>query len=364
MSSSTINPTRSEMQVVSCAGGGVTRLDRRPLPEPATGELRLRLRCCGLCGTDLFKLTNDTAAPGTVLGHELVGVVDAVGDGVDDFAVGERVVVPHHVACGHCSLCRRGSETLCAVFRETLLEPGGFSEYVLVRERAVRLAARKLPDSLRDESAVFLEPAACVMRSIRNAHLSASLLEDAAGRAEVCVVILGAGSMGLLHLLVLRALYPGISVVVCDARQDRLESARTFGAGHVTLPGADLEAAVRAASRGLGADAVFDTVGGARLLDSALGLARSGGTAVLFAHAPAAENAGFELNELFKEERRVVGTYSGGLDDQREIFELLVSGGLDPTPLVTHRLPLSDFGRALELARSYTALKILLEPES
>ena len=327
------------------------------------GELRLRLRCCGLCGTDLFKLANDTAAPGTVLGHELVGSVDAVGDGVDGFAVGERVVVPHHVACGHCSLCRRGSETLCAVFRETLLEPGGFSEYVLLRERAVRLAAKKLPQSLRDESAVFLEPGACVMRSIRRAQLPASLVEDSAGREEVCVVVLGAGSMGLLHLLVLQALYPGVSVVVCDARQDRLECARSLGARHVALPGTALDVVVRDASGGLGADAVFDTVGGARLLDSALGLARSGGTAVLFAHASAAESASFELNELFKEERRVVGTYSGGLDDQREIFELLVSGRLDPTPLVTHRLPLSDFGRALELARSYVALKILSEPD-
>ena len=378
MSRSTIHPARSDMLVVSCAGGGATRLDRRPLPEPGAGELRLRLRCCGLCGTDLFKLANDTASAGTVLGHELVGTVDAVGAGVigagvtgagvigartEGFAVGDRIVVPHHVPCGHCSLCRRGSETLCAVFRETLLEPGGFSEFVLVRERAVRLAARKIPDEVSDAAAVFLEPAACVLRCVRRAGLPAALLESEKSRAEVCAVVLGAGSMGLLHLQVLHALYPGMTVIVCDAREDRLEYARGLGAEYAGLPGAPLEAVVREASAGLGADAVFDTVGGASLLAAALGLLREGGTAVLFAHAPEGEAADFALNQLFKMERRVVGSYSAALGEQREIFDLLVSGRLDPTPLVTHRLPLADFARAVELARSCAALKILLEPE-
>jgi L-iditol 2-dehydrogenase len=101
----------SSMTVAACAEGGV-RLETRPRPVPGPGEMLLRLRCAGLCGTDLFKLRYGTAPLGSVLGHEVVGTVEILGEGVAGFAPGDRVVVPHHAACGECDLCRRGSEPL------------------------------------------------------------------------------------------------------------------------------------------------------------------------------------------------------------------------------------------------------------
>ncbi|NIR61170.1 MAG: alcohol dehydrogenase catalytic domain-containing protein, partial [Gammaproteobacteria bacterium] len=95
-------------------------------------------------GTDLFKLDTGAAAPGTVLGHELVGEVAALGDGVSGFRDGDRVAVPHHVACGNCALCRRGATTMCETFKENLLTPGGFAEHVTVQARATACAARAL----------------------------------------------------------------------------------------------------------------------------------------------------------------------------------------------------------------------------
>jgi L-iditol 2-dehydrogenase len=352
------------MTVVACAGGGAVRLETRPRPWPGPGELRLRLRRAGLCGTDLYKLRQDTAAPGTVLGHEVVGTVDAVGDGAVGFAPGDRVVVPHHVACGACALCRRGAETLCPVFRENLLEPGGFSEQILVRERAVRLATFGIPDDLSDEAAVFLEPASCVLRGIRHSRLA----EIAARDDGLTAAVLGAGSMGLLHLLVLKAVLPAVRVVVLDPLEERR--------GLALLLGADAAApAWEASSEGLGAlgaDTVFDTVGGAAALEAALALSREGGTTVLFAHAAGhaadqtaeAERAGFDLNRFFKSERKLLATYSGALAEQREIWRLLITRRLDPSPLVTHRLPLSRFAAAVDLARERQALKVLLMPET
>src|SRR5215218_2338063 len=142
------------MTVAACAGEGAVRIESRPRPAPGPGEMLLRLRCAGLCGTDLFKLGNGTAAAGAVLGHEIVGTVAALGAGVQGFAPGDRVAVPHHAACGECALCRRGNEPLCPAFRENLLVPGGFSEWVLVRERAVRATVFGLPPHLADEAAV------------------------------------------------------------------------------------------------------------------------------------------------------------------------------------------------------------------
>lgn len=351
------------MTVAACAAGGAVRIESRPRPEPGPGEMLLRLRVSGLCGTDLFKLGHATAPEGAVLGHEIVGTVEFLGTGVRGFAVGDRVAVPHHASCGECDLCRRGSEPLCPAFRENLLSPGGFSEWVLVRERAVRQAAFGLPAHLQDEAAVFLEPAACVLRGLRHARLPETAL---AGPSPGCAAVLGAGSMGLLHLLVLKAVHPGLRVAVSDPLEERLDLARRLGADAATLPGQPAREAVAGLTDGLGADAVFDTVGGAALLEAALAISRPGGTVVLFAHAPhgePGESAGFDLNAFFKAERRLLGTYSSSLADQREAYRLLVSRRLDPSPLVTHRLPLSRFEEALSLARERRALKVLLTPD-
>ncbi len=312
--------------------------------SPGQGEVLLRLRWCGLCGTDLYKLVTQSVPAGTVLGHELVGTVEVVGAGLG-FQVGERVVVPHHVACGSCRVCRAGSETQCKVFKENLLEPGGHSGLILVRERAARRAARRVPDGVSDEAVVFLEPAACVLRGIDRAGLP-----EGEGR----VVVVGGGSMGLLHLLVLRAARPELSVEVVEPREDRRNLALELGAHAAKEPGQGLDTA---------ADAVFDTVGGSAVLRESLERLRPGGTVVLFAHAGPGEAAGFELNRLFKAEQRVVATYSGSVREQDRVAELLFSGRLDPLPLVSHRLPFSRASEAVDLALRQQALKILLTPE-
>jgi L-iditol 2-dehydrogenase len=360
MEITTASPT---MTVAACAEGGAVRIESRPRPEPGPGEMLLRLRFAGLCGTDLFKLSHATAPEGAVLGHEIVGTVATLGEGVRGFAVGDRVAVPHHASCGECDLCRRGSEPLCPAFRENLLSPGGFSEWVLVRERAVRQAAFALPPHLRDEAAVFLEPAACVLRGLRHARLPETALT---GPSPGCAAVLGAGSMGLLHLLLLKAVHPGLRVAVSDPLEERLELARRLGADAAALPGGagePIREAVAELTGGLGVDAVFDTVGGAALLEAALAISRPGGAVVLFAHAGEGESAGFDLNAFFKAERRLLGTYSSSLADQREAYRLLASRRLDPSPLVTHRLPLSRFAEAVALARERRALKVLLTPD-
>jgi L-iditol 2-dehydrogenase len=338
--------------VVACEGGERTALEARPIPEPGPGEVLLRLNVVGFCGTDLFKLKTGSAKPGSVLGHELVGTVISLGRGVTKLVEGDRIVVPHHVPCGECVFCRRGNETMCGVFKENLMEPGGFGDTILIRERATSLAARKVPDTLSDEKAVFVEPAACVLRGIDRSGIGDG------GTA----VVLGAGSMGLLHLLVLRAVFPNVAVVVVDLDDERLMLATKLGAARVARPGAEAEEAVAAVTQSIGADAVFDTVGGDRTLRAGIELTRPGGSVVLFAHAPEGAAAGFDLNTLFKSERRVIATYSGALSEQARIFDLLVSKKLDPSPLVTHTMPLDDFDKGVALVVERKALKVLFTP--
>ena len=140
--------------VVSCLGKGQTQLERRPFLKPRAGELLLRLRVVGLCGTDLFKLKTDSEPKGSVLGHEVVGNVIALGEGVTAFKLGDRIVVPHHVPCGGCIYCQRGNETMCRTFRKNLMKPGGFSDTILIEAPAVAMGSYRLDDQITDEVAV------------------------------------------------------------------------------------------------------------------------------------------------------------------------------------------------------------------
>ena len=196
-----------------------------------------------------------------------------------------------------------------------------------------------MPSQTRRRSSWSQPPACC-------AEFSAPGIEDGAS-----VVVLGAGSMGLLHLLVLRAVFPNVKVVIVDLDDARLRLAEELGASHAVTPGKEAETSVAAVAGGLGVDAVFDTVGGDRTLRAGLELTRAGGSVVLFAHAPEGAVAGFDLNAFFKSERRVIATYSGALKEQAFIFDLIVAGALDPSPLVTHTMPLDDFDKGVALGR-------------
>ena len=346
--------------LVVCSPDQRSIVETRPLPTPTSREILLRLHFCGLCGTDLFKLQHPSSPAPQVLGHEVVGTVVWTGGDVRGISDGDRVVVPHHVACGECELCRKGSETLCREFRVNLLSPGGFSEFVLIRERGVASALKKIPADVPDEAAIFVEPGACVVRGIRRAGHTLSESQP----ANLTCLILGAGSMGLLHLLILKALSPLTRVLLSDPISERREFASSLGADVLLDPGSPtwLES-VRKMSSGDGVDTVFDTVGGAATLSQGLSATREGGTVILFAHSRPGEIASFDINSVFKYERRIIATYSGSLKEQDEVFNLLQSRTLDPSPLVSHRLPFSEFDKAIELSSRHLAHKILLYPD-
>src|SRR5438552_11502338 len=167
------------MRAVMFHGGG--RLAPAEVPRPAAGpgELLLRLRGCGLCGSDIAKLADPGARVPAVLGHEVVGDVVEAGEGVRGFAVGDRVVAAHHVPCGECHYCRRGSESMCRAFKESNLDPGGFAEFVRVPPPNVRHATFRVPDHLTDEEASFVEPLACCVRDGGAIHYFAGGAGDA-----------------------------------------------------------------------------------------------------------------------------------------------------------------------------------------
>src|SRR5262249_10447056 len=175
------------MRVVEYHANDDIRLVDRPVPEIGPGELLVQLRACGICASDVMEWYMQPRAP-LYPGHEPVGVMAAVGEGVRQFSVGQRVFFHHHVPCMVCHFCQRGSFSQCATFRATRLYPGGLAEYVRVPAPIVERDVLLLPDEISFEAGTLIEPLACCLRGIDRASI----------QTGDCVCILGAGSNGIM----------------------------------------------------------------------------------------------------------------------------------------------------------------------
>jgi len=335
------------MRAVIFQGAG--RLAPTDLPRPAAGvgELLLQLRGCGLCGSDIAKLADPAARVPAVLGHEVVGDVVEAGEGVAGFAVGDRVVAAHHVPCGECHYCRRGSESMCRAFKESNLDPGGFAEFVRVPAANVRSATFRVPEHLTDEEASFVEPLACCLRAVERARVQPG---DTA-------VVVGLGSIGCLFApLLARA---GAAVVGVDQQPDRVEGGRARGIDARVLDEAD--ARVRALSAGRGADHVIVTGGATRALEWAVRIVRDGGSIHAFAGGPG-DALPVALETLYHRELTVTTTYSSSPGTLARAFWLIAAGKVDVEGLVSHRLPLERLAEGVDLMRRRQALKVYVTP--
>ena len=335
------------MKAAVCTGG-VIELRDWPEPAPGPGELLLRMRGCGLCGSDLLKVTAAASAP-AVLGHEVVGDVVAVGAGVRRFEPGDRLVVAHHVPCFSCHYCRRGSPSMCRHFKRINLDPGGFAELVRVPAPNVEHAAFRLPAAMADETASFTEPLACCLRAVKRTGI---------GPGDVALVV-GLGSIGCL-LVQLLAL-AGASAVLAD---DVLPARRALGrrAGAVVPDdAAALDAAVAQATDGRGVDCVVITAGGAAVLPGATARVRDGGGLHYFAGG-GGESLPLPLGTLYHRELTIGATYSSSPAELAEAFELLARGRVRIDGLISHRLPLERLGEGVELMRRHEAVKVYVTP--
>ena len=315
-----------------------------PRPSVGAGELLLRVRGCGLCGSDIAKIVPAPARMPAVLGHEVVGDVVEAGPGVAGFGVGDRVVAAHHVPCGACHYCRRGSESMCRAFKASNLDPGGFAEYVRVPPANVRHATFRIPAHLTDEEASFVEPLACCVRAIDRARVEPG----------DTVLVIGLGSIGCL--LVQLARRAGAAVLGVDPLAGRAMLARQLGARGAG-DAAAVAAAVHEASEGRGADHVIVTGGGVDVLPWAVGCAREGGTLHFFAGG-SGEALPLPLATLYHRELTVTSTYSSSPATLARAFWLLAAGKVEVDRLITHRLPLERLAEGVDLMRRREALKV------
>ncbi len=327
------------------------RLEERPRPKPGPGELLMRVEASGICGSDVMEWYRKPRAP-QVLGHEVSGVVEVVGEEVDDFAVGDRIVTTHHVPCNDCRYCRRGLHNVCESMHRTTFDPGGFSEFVRLPAINVQRGTFKLADDVGFDAATFVEPLACVLRGQRMAGVTSG----------DTVLVVGAGISGILQIQAARA-SGAARVFAVDVHPLRVEMARRFGADEAWEAGAPIGERLRDANDGRLADRALVCTGARPALESALAWIDHGGSLLVFAPLTPGETVALDVNDLWKRGVSIVHSYAGPPDDMRLALDRIGAARVDVLGMITHRLPLERTGEGFRLvAAGGDSLKVLIEP--
>jgi L-iditol 2-dehydrogenase len=349
-----------KMRAAVYHGKNDVRLETVPVPDIGPGELLVRVHTCGICGTDLKKITTGSHSAPRVFGHETTGVVAAAGAGVKEFKPGDRVMMFHHIPCRECYYCRHKVFAQCPVYKGVGVtagfEPsgGGFAEYVRVMDWIARRGVVRIPDEVSFEQASFIEPVNTCMKGI-----DALRLEQ-----NETVLVIGQGPIGITLAVLARRC--GARVITSDLFEQRLTIAKEFGlAETIDASRTDANLRVRELTEGRGADAVILTVAGNHLIPSAMDAARPGGRVLLFAQTTRGE-AAIDPAAVCVDEKTLLGSYSASVDLQEESVRFCFSREMDFERLISHRFPLEEAVQALNFAArpQPNSMKVMIQPGS
>jgi len=329
------------------------RIEEMSRPECGPGEVILRVEASGICGSDVMEWYRIKKAP-LVLGHEVAGEVVEIGEGVENFKVGDRIVAAHHVPCNSCCYCLSGHHTACETLRSTNFDPGGFAEYVRLPAINVDRGVFLIPDDLSYEQATFHEPLGCVLRAIRVARL----------QPGQNVLVIGSGIAGLLMIHAARELGAG-RILAIDPVPFRLDMAKRFGADEAILPEEDPKAMLCRLTGGRLADHVVVCTGAEKAQNRALESAERGGVILFFALPDPEVKLSFSVTEVFGRNGRTLTTsYGASPYDSWAALELMRSPSLRVKDMITHRLSLSETARGFLLVdQAQDSMKVIIEPQ-
>lgn len=350
---STITPVQTMKAICKPqAAEGFAYVDvEKPVPGPK--EVLIRVSYASVCGTD-FHITDwdewsaNRIKPPLVYGHEFCGIIEAVGDKVEGFAPGDYVSAEMHLPCGHCLQCQEGHKHICESVKIFGIDlPGCFAEFIRIPAKQVI----KLPPSIKPEYGALLDSLGNSVHAVSKANVSGKTVH-----------VVGCGPLGLFAIVVAKAM-GALKVFASDVAPFRLDLARKAGADHVLAADkVKVSDEIRKLSDGHGADVVLEMSGSPLAINDSLKSLKLGGTVVLMGIPKGNVELDISRDVIFKE-ARVIGV------NGRQIFQtwilmldLLTAGKLDLDFIITHELPLSEFGQAMNLIREGNSGKILLKP--
>lgn len=334
------------------------RIEERPVPSIGDGELLIKTRAAGICGSDVAEWYR-AGKVGKVLGHEIAGEVAAVGAGVKGVKEGDKVSASHHVPCYTCHYCHLGHHTLCDTLRSTNFDPGGFAEWIRLPALNTRYGVYPLGNGISFEEGTFVEPLACTLRAQRKAGV----------RMEQTILVIGAGMAGLLHIHLAKVL--GVAkVIATDINDFRLEAAKQFGADlslRAPCNGAKqspegLPEQIRAANEDRLADVVIVCVGKPNATEQALKCVGRGGTVLFFGLNSPDQTIPLSPFEVFWQKgATLMNSYAASPEEHREVVERMRDRKVSVTPMISHRLPFTEISKGFEMvAQARNSLKVVI----
>jgi L-iditol 2-dehydrogenase len=348
------------MRAAVYSGMNDVRLETVPVPAIGPGEILVRVHTCGVCGTDLKKISTGSHSAPRIFGHETSGVVAAVGKDVSEYQPGDRVMVFHHIPCRNCFYCDTKTFAQCTTYKRVGctagFEPsgGGFAEYVRVMDWIVQHGTVRIPDDVSYEQACFVEPVNTCLKGVYALNL----------RPGETVLTIGQGPIGIiLGVLAKRA---GATLITSDLYPERLKIGSRFGLDlTIEASRTNVVERVRELTQGRGADAVILAVGGNSLIGTAMDAARPGGRILLFAQTQHGE-AVIDPAAICVDEKTLVGSYSASIDLQEESVRFVMNREMDLERLISHRFPLAESTEALDLAAhpQPSSMKVVIQPGS
>jgi len=323
-----------------------------PVPEALPGQVRIKVEQVGVCGTDLHIHHGDFNAVFPLTpGHELVGTVDALGDGVTGFHVGEQVTVNPNIYCGKCDYCRAGRLIQCSDMKGIGTNyPGFFAEYVTSSEDLVFSVEGIDPDT-----AVFTEPAACAMHGLESLQM----------RPGATALVFGAGPTGLLLAQLIKN-GGAASVTVAAPSRFKLETAEALGIDRtIVIDREDMEAnqaTLLEASGADGYDYVVEATGSTEIGTICVPLTRNGGTVLVYGVTRADETVNFHPFDVFRREITIKGSFAE-MTSFAAAIRALRSGRARTDGIITHRFSLADYDKAIDaVANDRTVHKVVMVP--
>ncbi|MCL4418271.1 MAG: alcohol dehydrogenase catalytic domain-containing protein [Actinobacteria bacterium] len=328
------------MKVLRCYNAKDFRIEEIEKPAIDDNEMLIEMLCCGLCGSDIIKIFDENLKKPDIYGHEVIGKVVETGRNVKKFKLGDIVVAAHHVPCGKCHYCLHGSHSMCKQFKETNIIPGGFSQYIMLSDKHINNTTFKLPDSFDLLKALFVEPLACCIRAM-----------DRIERLENDIFsVVGAGAIGILFIQLIKL--EKMKVVVIDMDQNRLELAKKIGADFIINPSYSnlFEEIKKVSSTGI--DIAILTVTNRNTINDAISYIRMGGNINIFGMAEKESIIPVDFGKVYKNEITIKSSYSSTPQTLARAYEMIISGKINVTPLMSEVFPLKDFKTGLDLMLS------------
>jgi L-iditol 2-dehydrogenase len=328
---------------------GKAVLKELPIPKLQEGDVLVKMKACGLCGTDIEKMCGQYTASQPILGHEPAGII--AESTVDWLKPGDRVFAHHHVPCYECYYCKKGSPTMCPYYRKTNLDPGGFSEYFRVPAWNVKRGGiLKLPVNVSFDEGAFIEPLATVIRAQRRVRIDEG----------DTIFIVGAGPMGLLHAMMAKVNKAG-SIITSDISDFRVEFAYKIGVDYsLNSKKVDVVEEVRKLTDGRGADVSIIAAGSPSAILTGLKAVRRGGRVLLFGVPYKGTILNYDISDLLNNEISIISSNAAVEEDTREALNLLALKKIDVTKLITHRFPLTEFENAVRVAKEGNSIKVII----